>query len=343
MKYFNAALMSAVWIGWVLLGNTVQAQNDRIYPSSGSPVIGSVAETSPQGIQVKVGGNTQNFVAGEIEKILFAGDSPALTKGREFALDGQYDQAMQELKTVNIGELPRDVIKADAMFYTAYSMSQLAIAGKGNKQAAKQAMLAFASKHRDSWHFFEAAKVLGDLALALGDQEGALKFYGSLRQAPTVNAKIEQVYLTGMVHLHSGDADAAITEFDKVLGLKVDSVEAARLQSLSTAGKAAALASKKQADEGLKLVSTLIREMNPTDVEMAARTYNAQGAIYEAKGDTEGAIMAYLHTHLMFSGQSDAHAVALSKLVELWPKVGKPERGAEARQELQQRYPGFGK
>ena len=51
--------------------------------------------------------------------------------------------------------------------------------------------------------------------------------------------------------------------------------------------------------------------------------------------------MAYLHTHLMFSLQPDAHAEALKRLVELWPQVGKPERAAEARSELQQRYPGF--
>ena len=73
----------------------------------------------------------------------------------------------------------------------------------------------------------------------------------------------------------------------------------------------------------------------------AARIYNAQGASYEASGDTEGAILSYLHTHLMFSNQPDAHAEALKRLVELWPQVGKPERAAAARQELQQRYPGF--
>jgi hypothetical protein len=91
----------------------------------------------------------------------------------------------------------------------------------------------------------------------------------------------------------------------------------------------------------LTLVNGMIAELNPTDIEMAARIYNAQGASYEANGDHEGAIMAYLHTHLMFSAQPDAHAEALKKLIELWPLVGKPERAAEARQELQQRYPGL--
>jgi len=101
------------------------------------------------------------------------------------------------------------------------------------------------------------------------------------------------------------------------------------------------LAQSSKGEESLQLTNQLIGELNPADVEMAARIYNAQGAGYEAKGDTEGAILSYLHTHLMFSLQPDAHAEALQRLVELWPEVGKPERAAEARQELQQRYPGF--
>ena len=88
------------------------------------------------------------------------------------------------------------------------------------------------------------------------------------------------------------------------------------------------------------MVDGLIAELNPGDIEMSARIYNAQGASYEAAGDAEGAVLAYLHTHLMFSAVPDAHAEALKRLVELWPKIGKPERAAEARQELQQRYPG---
>jgi hypothetical protein len=42
----------------------------------------------------------------------------------------------------------------------------------------------------------------------------------------------------------------------------------------------------------------------------------------------------------MFSSQPDAHAEALLRLIELWPQVGQPARAAEARGELQQRYPG---
>ncbi len=319
----------------------VFAQLDRVYDKAEDNVSGTVVNVSKDGVSLKRGDNNQEFQAGQILKILFEGDPPALTKGREFALDGQYDQALSELKTIALDSLPRDVNKAETAYYLAYCEAKLALAGKGAKDEAVRKLLGFASAYQNSWHFYEAARLLGDLSLALNNADKALTYYKSLMNAPSANTKIESVYLQGLVNLKKQDPAAASTEFEKVIGLKAQSTEVVRLQVLAKAGKALALAQGNQGAESLAITSELIGELNPTDVEMAARIYNAQGAGYEASGDTEGAILAYLHTHLMFSLQPDAHAEALQRLVELWPQVGKPERAAEARQELQQRYPGF--
>ena len=272
---------------------------------------------------------------------MYEGDPAPLTRGREFAIDGQYQQALTELRNVNFAALSRDIVKADAAFYIAMCEANLALAGKGQKDEAQKKLLSFAGQYRDSWHFFDAAKLLGDLALAQNSTDDALRYYQSLRNSSSTNTQISSVYLQGLVHLNKGDGPAALAEFDKVIGLKAQTPETTRLQILSKAGKAKAVAIGGKPQEALALVNELIGQMNPTDVEMAARIYNAQGASYEASGDMEGAIMAYLHTDLMFSAQPDAHAEALQRLVELWPQVGKPERAAASRQELQQRYPGF--
>lgn len=326
---------------WALGAQNATAQLDRIYDKQGDNVSGTIVQTSSQVVQLQRAGKVQSVPAGEILKIMHEGDPAPLTKAREFALDGQYDQALSELKNINFDAISRDVIKADAAFYLALCETKLALAGKGKKDAAAKRTLAFAQSHGNSWHLFEAARLLGDLALALGDNQNALKYYKSLMKAPSADTKIESVYLQGLVHLKQGDANAAMAEFEKVIGLQAQTTQTARLQTLSKAGRAVALAQTGKASEGLTLVNGMIAELNPTDIEMAARIYNAQGASYEANGDHEGAIMAYLHTHLMFSAQPDAHAEALKKLIELWPLVGKPERAAEARQELQQRYPGL--
>ena len=337
---FQARLFAIACL-WTVAAPWAQAQLDRVYDMEGDNVSGAVTKTSKDGVQLTKAGNVQDFMAGEILKIMFEGDPASLTKAREFALDGQYESALSELKNVKFDSISRNVIKEDVAFYMAMCEAKLALAGKAKLDEAVRKTFAFASTYRDSWHFYDAAKLLGDLALATNNSDKALSYYKSLDRAPSADMKIESRYLQGLVLLKMGNSDAAEAEFDKVLGLKAQTTQTARLQTLCKAGKAVAQAQKGNGDDGLKIIEVLISEMNPADVEMAARIYNAQGASFEANNDPEGAIMAYLHTHLMFSSQPDAHAEALKKLIELWAQVGKPERAAEARQELQQRYPGF--
>ncbi len=334
-----AAICSLLW----LVAGTAIAQVDRVYLKTGNPVSGKIADMKREGVVVESGSNKQNVTVDLIEKILFEGDPSPLTKGREFALDGQWEQALDELRRVDLSGINREMVKADAMFYTAKSESQLALVGRGSTAEAIKKMRAFVDANLQSIHFFGAAKTLGDLAVATGNYDQATKYYGALAQAPSADLKIESVYLSGLAKLRQGNAAEAQTDFEKVVGASVQSTTALRLQTLAKAGRAVALSQQGKGDEGLKLVDSLITELNSADSEMGSRIYNAQGASFEATGDFQGAVLAYLRTHLLFSGQADAHAEALSKLIELWPKVGKPDRAAEARTELQERYPGWGK
>ena len=327
-------------LGSGIFGAGTASAVDRLYEKTGGNVTGEVTATNKKGVQLKKGGSNKTYLSGDILKILFEGDPSGLTKGREFALDGQYDQALEEFKKVDADDIKREVIKADWVFYTAMCQAKLALAGKGAKDAAATAMVSFAGKFRDSWHIFDAAKLLGDLALALNKPENAMTYYKLLSQSQSPDTKVESVYLQGRVNLIDGDDEAALEKFEKIIGIAAGTTAIARIQTLAKAGKAVALTKSGKSAEGLKLVKELISELNPDDIEMAARIYNAQGASYEASGDSEGAILAYLHTHLMFSSQPDAHAEALLRLIELWPQVGQPARAAEARGELQQRYPG---
>ena len=326
---------------WMLAAPFAQAQLDRVYDLQGDNVSGAVVERSKDGVKLEKAGAIKDFKAGEISKIMFEGDPASLTKARGFALDGQYDQALTELKKVKLNTINRDVIKEEVAFYYAMCEAELALSGQGKIDDAARRLIEFAGANRDSWHFYEAGKLLGDLALASNNSEQALKYYKSLENAPAEATKIEARYLQGLVQLKLKQGNAAVADFDKILGLKSQTTQIVRLQTLSKAGKAVALAIQGNGEQANALTDTLIAELNPEDVEIAARIYNARGASCEALDDIEGAIMAYLHTHLMFSVQPDAHAEALKRLVELWPRVGKPERAAQARQELQSRYPGF--
>jgi len=334
-----------LWVAslWLLGGGTAMAQVDRVYLLDGKPISGTVETVTKDGIVMRVGSNTQNIPEGDIEKINLQGDPSALTKGREFAVSGEYEQAVEELRKVKVSDLQREAAKAEVAYYLLLCQAKSALAGRGDKAAAATAAFGFLRTYPDSWHHYGVQKLTGDLALALNRHDQAIEIYGKLRSSPSVNTKIESVYLTAVALLAKGDIANAQKMFDQVIAVKVQSASSLRLQALAKAGKAVAMARNEQADQGLAMVDGLISELTPTDVEMGARIYNAQGASYEAKGDAEGAILAYLHTHLMFSGQSDAHAESLVRLAELWTKIGNPQRAAEAKQELQERYPGFGR
>lgn len=321
---------------------TANAQLDRVYTyDSNTATAGKIEGVTKSGLQLKVGSNTKNYMESEVRKVTFQGDPRSLTVGRELALDGQFEQALDELKTVNLDDLKRKVIRADAEYYRLLARARLALAGRGNRNAAIGEAIQFAKNHSESFHFFSVTRLLGDLNLAGGKYDEAIRFYGFLARAPAAESKIESRYLIGVASLEKDDIAAAKKAFDDVASVDVSSDSALRLKTLAKAGQAVVMANSQEGEKALALAEELINDLDPNDAEMAARIYNAQGASYEAMGDIEGAILSYLHTHLMFSSQPDAHAQSLQRLVELWPKVGRAERAAEARQELKQRYPGF--
>lgn len=320
----------------------VHAQLDRVYPTSGSAVTGTVVDVRPDGIVLKTGSANRPFRIDEISKVTFEGDPPQLTRGRDFAINGEFQSALDQLKQLDIAGINREFIAADAAFYLVASQARLALAGQGDKDAATNGLRSFVGKFTNSWHFFEAAELLGDLATASGDFAGAAKFYGALSRSKSPLIKARAEYLGAVGALRQGEAQQAIAGFDKVISDSIDSTAGIRIKALARAGRAVANAQAGNGQQALQEVNQLIAELSPEDTELAAKIYNARGAANMALNNTEAALLDYLHTHLLFSSVSDAHAEALGQMVKLWPQVNRPERAAEARQELQSKYPGWG-
>ncbi len=330
------------FLALALISVSALAQNDRVFPVNGNPISGKIGTVSKNGITILTGGAEQQILGNTIVKIMFSGDPSELTRGREFALDNQFDMALEELKKVDMGKIRREVITEDVIYYRLLAEAKLSLVGQGSRATASANLINFVKNHKDSWHYYEAARLLGDLAVADGKYSMARNSYGVISNAAAPELKIESVYLTSLVLLYENKAAEAQAGFQKVVDARVDSPEGARLQRLAQAGLVAALGTQGQTDAAIKASETLIAELSPTDTELAARIYNARGAAYAKAGQDEAAIRAYLHTHLLFSGTPDAHVESLKALLQLWPKVGRTERANEMRQILQQSYPGWG-
>jgi len=328
-------LTLSLWAG------IASAQTDRLYPSDGDVEIGKIKAINKDGIVMTIGGKDTNFPVGEIRRVSFQGDPPELTRARDFIMDGQYDQALGELKQIDVSQIGRDEMKADVQFYSALSQGEMALAGQGDLGQATKAAMAFVQQNSDSYHFYPTTRLLGDLAKAMGNFQRAAQFYGYMMRAPSTEMKIESVYQGGMVKLADKDLAGAKADLEKVSGIKATSGEAQRFQTLAKAALAEVAAREGQVDQAIEIVNGLIKTVNPTDTQTNARIYNALGAAYLAAGQDEDALLAYLHTQLMYSMHAESHVEALKQLIDLWTKVGKPDRAAQARGELQQRYPGL--
>jgi TolA-binding protein len=104
-------------------------------------------------------------------------------------------------------------------------------------------------------------------------------------------------------------------------------------------GKAAAFGGEENETEAVKLIDEVIAKADPENEELHARAYNLLGECYRVTGKRQAAILAFLHTDLLYSRFPQLHAEALGKLVELFTADQKTERAAQARAQLKEKYP----
>jgi len=316
---------------------------DQVQPLRGTPLRGLVSEeqTSPTQIVVEVSGAPRQIAVNEVQRVTFTEDPPELQRGRASILSGQVEAGYDELRKVNLGVIKRPLVRADVQYYLAYAQGKLAVTGGGDKGAAAKAMLAFVSANPKSFHFFEAAQMLGDLALGLGNYDGAAKYYGALAKAPWPDYQMRGAVLEARALVQKGDFAEALAKFEQVISSPVDTPEATRQKLMAQVGKAACLAGTGKPDEGIALLNDVIQKNNSEEnSELFGRAYNALGACYLAAGKQQEALMAYLHTDVLFFAELEVHAEALYHLSKLWAVVKKQDRAVDAKSLLTDRYAG---
>ena len=123
----------------------------------------------------------------------------------------------------------------------------------------------------------------------------------------------------------------------------IDTPAAMQQKQLAQVGVAACMAETGNHAQGIQIVDGLIAKNNPEqDRILFGRAYNALGRCHMQSGNTKEALMAYLHTHILFYSEPDTHAEALYYLSQLWndASIKKADRAVSARSLLRERYAG---
>ncbi len=324
---------------WINSATFYSSAQDRLLPLQGSPANGTIVEITPEKVVIEVRGNKQEYKVADIRKITFDDEPSGLDRARELMLQDQYDQAYDELKKVNAANIAKPFAKQDYDFYRAYCESKLALAGTGDKNAAKASLLQIATKNSKTFHWYTLAETLGELALALGKPDEAANYFSALTKASAVETKARGVYWLAEVDLRKAKHAEAKKRFDQLAGATASTPEMTRLKNYAEVGLAVCMARSGQPQDALVQLQAMVQKYDSTDQALFAKIFNAQGFCHAEAGQVTRAIIAYLHTDLLFFSDPESHAEALYHLTVLWPKANHPQRAQEARQRLTSQYP----
>lgn len=323
------------------MASVVDAQNVQVLLQSGSRVEGVLAETTPTEVTLRVGTSNRSLAVNDVRAVAFQNEPADLKSGRAAIIGGNYPRGLADLQRVTAGELPDPQMVRDLQFLLAYAEGKLVLSRGGDKVAAKDKMMAFVRAAPNSYHFFRAAEMLGDLAVARGDFADASRYYGAIAtRAPWPVVKRQALLSEAQALLASGDFAAAQGKFQQVVDGAADTKETTRQTRMAEVGLARCLAASGAADQAVATLESIIAKNDSSDTELFGRVYNALGAAQQAAGNSTEALLAYLHVDVLFYTQPEIHAEALHQLIKLWKASDQQDRAVAAQRLLADRYAG---
>lgn len=338
MKKQSLALAAAL----CLLGGIAVQADDTVRKTSGDQIKGSVKSVDKDRVVIEKGGKEETIKAFEVESIRFDGEPAKMISIRSQINNGGYENALKGMESIDPASLERKEAKAELAFLKAFCNARLALGGSVDVTEAGKQMVSFVKEHGDSYHFYQANELLGDMLVAAGRYENAATYYKALADSPYDEYKIQAGVAVGRARLAEKKFDEALKEFDTALSLaeKGSGAAAQSAKEAALIGKASCLAETGKPDDGIKLIGDVIAKLPPEEVDLHARAYVAQGNCYAKKPDSaKQALLSFLHVDVLYFSNSQAHAEALWNLAKLWNVVGKPERSTQATTLLKERYP----
>ena len=320
-----------------------QAQSlDSVYTTKGgAPAKGTITDAMTKDeVTLDMAGVPRVFKINEIARITFGDEPQELSNARNSVVAKNYGSAMDELKKIPAGTLIRPHMLQDAQNFMALCQIKLAMSEGLDRTKAETDMMNFVRTAPNSYHFYEAAEMLGDLAMSGGKYAEAVRFYTPLSKAPFEDMQMRANNAAARALVAQKNYPEALTRYEAVLASGLSTSEASAQKMLATVGKAQCLGETGKPDEGVKMLEDIIAKNDPSDAKLFARTYNALGTCHLKAGRDKDALLAFLHTDVLFYSDSEAHAEALYHLIKLWTSMNKADRATAARGTLKDRYAG---
>ncbi len=332
IKLILSVLATACW------GATQLSAQDNVFVISGSPVRGEISGSTLTSIIVQTDKGKTEVPVQTIKSISFAKAPAEFAKARDRFEDGRFDDGLAELSKIN-GNIEGKMLNHEIEYMKALGAAKLALtSGNITARDAGTNVSAFLKKFPDSHHFYSLTELLGQLYVTIGRNDLAEAEFAKLAESKLPEYELTGNFFLGQAQLLSDNGVEAEKSFTIVLNASANDDASAKLKAVANCLRAKALFQQGKTDEARQIVEKIIQNENPDEQALFANAYNVLGLIHLKSEDNQSAALAFLHTHLLFPNQTDAHAEALYYLTSLWQKLDKNDKALESRTMLKNMY-----
>jgi tetratricopeptide (TPR) repeat protein len=331
----HTALACLMLAGGVLHADDVNMVTGAKFEQAiGGRVRGQVQSESPSEVVVQLGANTTRVPTELIQSIRYDGQSAsfALAEARESA--GQLAEAAELFKKAAADSAGKPYPIQAALFREAEVLTDLAAVEPDRIKEAKDKLTKFAREYPNSRHTLSARACLARIQLASGDFPAAETAIAELARLPkgAERAAVLRTKLLARQNKHK----EAIAELEKLIAASPKGSERLRAAQLA---KAESLAATKDFAKAEALLRDVIQATPPEDAAGQAPAYNTLGDCLRAANRPKDALLAYLHTDLLYSKDKEEHPRALHQIVLLFRQLKQDGRADDFAQRLKAEYP----
>jgi tetratricopeptide (TPR) repeat protein len=337
---FRSVLLVVIVAAGLGSSATLRGDEVRLIPGTtvkqaiGGVVRGQVQSESATEVVVLVGANPVPVPVDQIVSIRYDSQSATfpLAEARESA--GQLGEAADLFKKAAAEAAGRPYPQQSALFREARVLGDLALVEPDRVKVARDKLTQFVRTYPNSRQLVAARESLAKLQIHAGDFSGAEATITALARMP--KAAERAAVLRIKVLAHQGKHGDAIAELDQLIASSPKGSE--RLHAAMLA-KAESLVGMKKFKEAEALVREVILASPAEDAEAQAPAYNTLGDCLRAADHPKEALIAYLHTDLLYSKDKTEHPRALHAIATLFRQIKQDAKADEFALRLKQEYP----
>jgi tetratricopeptide (TPR) repeat protein len=328
----------------VLLALAATARADEVVlvpgatvTAPGGRVRGTIAGETPNEVKIRPAvGNEVTIPVDQVASVRYDNQPQAMTLAQLREAGGHLPEAADLYQKAVAEAGARPSLAQEAQFGRARVLARIAQGGDPKAlDGALSALNTFTKAFPSARQIGPALELLARLSLQTGDFDAADRHLTQLEtKAPW--AKDRAAVLKAKVLGRRGQYDRAVKALD---GMLASAPEGSPKWREATLARAEALTGLQQYDPAQAAVRAVIQAADPEDAPTQALAHNTLGDCLRAAGKPKDALLAYLHTDILYPQDQEQHARALAQIAGLWRTLKQDDRADEVVERLREEYP----